>query len=62
MIVKPATMCDELGCTRDWTVEVETFGQPLMAPKSSTGMKIKLCAPCAEKRKQNKALANRAGE
>lgn len=47
---KPLNMCDELGCTREWEVVVQTFGQPLMAPQSSTAMNIKLCTPCAEKR------------
>ena len=50
MIAKPENMCDELGCTRDWVVIVETFGQPTLSPKGSTAMNTKLCEPCATRK------------
>jgi hypothetical protein len=50
VVVKPENMCEELGCTRDWEIELTQYGQPLMAPRGSTAMKIKVCVPCAEKR------------
>jgi len=49
--MKPVTMCDELGCTREWTQVIVKYGQPTLSPKGSTAMNLKLCDPCAEKHK-----------
>ena len=48
--MKPVHMCDELGCTREWKQVVVQYGHAYNAPKSTTGMNLKLCDPCAEKR------------
>jgi hypothetical protein len=53
--MKPVHMCDELGCTRQWTTVVVQYGQSYNAPKSSTAMNLKLCDPCAVKRGEKPA-------
>lgn len=50
---KPVNLCDELGCTREWTVIVVQYGHTLMAANSSTAMNLKLCDPCKEMRDKN---------
>jgi len=52
---KPAHMCDELGCTREWKQIVVQYGHTLMAPNGSTGMNLKLCDPCAVRRSERPA-------
>jgi len=49
---KPVTMCDELGCTREWTVILPQYGQPTLSPKASTAMNLKLCDHCVEQRQR----------
>lgn len=56
---KPENMCDELGCTRDWTKVIAQYGQPTLSPKGSTAMSSKLCDPCAEKHEAKAALAGK---
>ena len=58
MTVKPDTMCTEVGCTRDWTVEItEDALVTTYAPTSATARKRGLCPPCAEMRKRVRAMA-----
>jgi hypothetical protein len=56
---KPETMCDELGCTREWAVVVKQYGLSDTAPQGSTEQDLKLCAPCAEKRELKAAISAR---
>lgn len=55
-MLKPETMCDELGCTRDWTIIVKSYGHPDHAPASSTEMNKKVCDPCAGNHERLMAL------
>jgi hypothetical protein len=55
--MKPVNMCNEVGCSREWTVEVTLYGLPYMAPRDSTGIKFKFCDPCAVRRGEKPAQA-----
>ena len=59
--MKPVNLCTEVGCTREWSVELAIFGYAPMAPKSSTAMNIKVCEPCANDRvrKSNAGIVQR---
>lgn len=46
-MAKPETMCNETGCTREWTTTVTQYGYPVNAPVSSTAQEKKVCEPCA---------------
>jgi hypothetical protein len=51
--MKPANLCDELGCTREWTVEVRVLGgYSDHSPASSTESTMRLCGPCADRREK----------
>lgn len=53
-MTKPETMCDEVGCTREWVTEVHIKAPfAMFAPTSKTVMTVKVCQPCAEARHRN---------
>lgn len=58
-MAKPETMCNEIGCTREWTTfitQVAIFSMTSTFSKSQS--KKKVCVPCAEAHERNTAQRN----